>query len=159
MKLGFFTMPMHPPGRNYTQTLKEDREAVLLADRLGYCEAFIGEHITDVCETIPSCLTFIASVAHETRQIKLGSGTVNLPNNHPAQVAAHVAMVDHLLEGRFLFGIGPGGLRSDMEACGNSMPTAARCSSRRSTISLRCGRATRRTTWRGGSGTFPPNAP
>ena len=119
MKLGFFTMPMHPPGRNYTQTLKEDREAVLLADKLGYCEAFIGEHITDVCETIPSCLTFIASVAHETKQIRLGSGTVNLPNNHPVQVASHVAMVDHLLEGRFIFGIGPGGLRSDMEVCGN----------------------------------------
>src|SRR5688572_21682322 len=119
MRLGFFTMPMHPPHRNYTQTLKEDREAVLLADRLGFCEAFIGEHVTDVCESIPSCLTFIASVAHETKQIRLGSGTVNLPNNHPAQVAAHVAMVDHMLEGRFLFGIGPGGLRSDMEVFGN----------------------------------------
>ena len=119
MKLGFFTMPMHPLGRNYTQTLKEDREAVLLADGLGFCEAFIGEHITDACETIPSCLTFIASVAHDTKRIHLGSGTVNLPNNHPAQVAAHVAMVDHMLEGRFLFGIGPGGLRSDMEVCGN----------------------------------------
>ncbi len=34
MKLGFFTMPMHPPGRNYTQTLKEDREAVLLAEKV-----------------------------------------------------------------------------------------------------------------------------
>ena len=119
MKLGFFTMPMHPPGRNYTETLKEDRAAVLLADKLGYCDAFIGEHVTDVCESIPSCLTFIASVAHDTKQIRLGSGTVNLPNNHPAQVAAHVAMVDHMLEGRFLFGIGPGGLRSDMEALGN----------------------------------------
>jgi alkanesulfonate monooxygenase SsuD/methylene tetrahydromethanopterin reductase-like flavin-dependent oxidoreductase (luciferase family) len=119
MKLGFFTMPMHPPGRNYTQTLKEDREAVLLADRLGYCEAFIGEHVTDVCESIPSCLAFIASVAHDTKQIKLGSGTVNLPNQHPAHVAATVAMVDHMLEGRFLFGIGPGGLRSDMEVMGN----------------------------------------
>jgi len=119
MKLGFFTMPMHPPGRNYTETLKEDREAVLMADRLGYSEAYIGEHVTDECESIPSCLTFIASVAHDTRQIKLGSGTVNLPNTHPALVAAHVAMVDHMLEGRFLFGIGPGGLRSDMEVFGN----------------------------------------
>ena len=119
MKLGFFTMPIHPPGRDYTQTLKEDREAVLLADRLGYCEAYIGEHVTDVCESIPSCLTFIASLAHDTQQIRLGSGTVNLPNNHPAQVAAHVAMVDHMLEGRFVFGIGPGGLRSDMEVLGN----------------------------------------
>ena len=119
MKLGFFTMPMHPPGRSYTQTLKEDRAAVLLADDLGYSEAFIGEHVTDICESIPSCLAFIASVAHATRQIKLGSGTVNLPNNHPAQVAAQVAMIDHMLEGRFLFGIGPGGLRSDMEMMGN----------------------------------------
>ncbi len=119
MKLGFFTMPMHPPERNYTQTLKEDRAAVLLADALGYSEAYIGEHVTDICESIPSCLAFIASVADVTKQIKLGSGTVNLPNNHPAQVAATVAMIDHMLEGRFLFGIGPGGLRSDMEMMGN----------------------------------------
>ena len=119
LKLGFFTMPIHPASRDYTQTLREDREAVLLADRLGFAEAFIGEHFTDLCETIPSCLSFIASLAHDTRQIRLGSGTVNLPNSHPVQVAAHVSMIDHLLEGRFLFGIGPGGLRSDWEAMGN----------------------------------------
>lgn len=119
MKLGYFTMPIHPPERNYTQTLKEDREAVLLADALGYSDAFIGEHTTDICENIPSCLAFIASLAHETKQIRLGSGTVNLPNSHPAAVAANVAMVDHMLEGRFLFGIGPGGLRSDQEVFGN----------------------------------------
>ena len=119
MKLGFFTMPIHPPTRNYTQTLKEDREAVLLASRNGFAEAFIGEHITDVCETIPSCLSFIASVAHETGEMRLGSGTLNLPNTHPAQVAAHVAQIDHMLEGRFILGIGPGGLRSDWEVFGN----------------------------------------
>ena len=119
MKLGFFTMPIHPVGRNYTQTLKEDREAFLLADRLGYCEAYIGEHMTDVCESIPDSLAFLASLVHDTRSIKLGSGTVNLPNNHPVQVASKAAMLDHMLEGRFIFGIGPGGLRSDMEVCGN----------------------------------------
>jgi len=119
MKLGFFTMPIHPASRNYTQTLKEDREAILLADRLGYVEAFIGEHITDVCESIPSCLSFIASLIHDTKQIRLGPGTLNLPNSHPAQVAAHVAMIDHMLEGRFILGIGPGGLRSDWEVFGN----------------------------------------
>ena len=100
MRLGYFTMPMHPPGRDYTQTLKEDREAVLLADRLGFCEAYIGEHVSDRCETIPSCLSFIASLAHDTKQIKLGSGTVNLPNSHPVQIASKAAMVDHMLEGR-----------------------------------------------------------
>jgi alkanesulfonate monooxygenase SsuD/methylene tetrahydromethanopterin reductase-like flavin-dependent oxidoreductase (luciferase family) len=119
MKLGYFTMPLHPPERDYTETLKEDREAILLADRLGYVEAFVGEHVTDKAETITSCLMFIASLISETRHIKLGSGTVNMPNNHPAQVAAQVAMLDHLLEGRFLFGISPGGLLSDAEVFGN----------------------------------------
>lgn len=119
MKLGYFTMPLHPPSRDYTQTLKEDREAIVLADRLGYCEAFVGEHVTDQAETITSCLMFIASLMSETKQIKLGSGTVNLPNSHPAAVAAQVAMIDHLLQGRFLLGISPGGLRSDAEVFGN----------------------------------------
>jgi alkanesulfonate monooxygenase SsuD/methylene tetrahydromethanopterin reductase-like flavin-dependent oxidoreductase (luciferase family) len=119
MKLGYFTMPLHPPERNYSETLKEDRESIILADRLGYCEAFVGEHVTDRAESITSCLVFIASLMAETKRIKLGSGTVNLPNNHPAAVAAQVAMLDHLLQGRFLFGISPGGLRSDAEVFGN----------------------------------------
>jgi alkanesulfonate monooxygenase SsuD/methylene tetrahydromethanopterin reductase-like flavin-dependent oxidoreductase (luciferase family) len=119
MKLGYFTMPLHPPSRNYVETLKEDREAILLADKLGYSEAFVGEHVTDLAETITSCLTFIASLIHETKRIRLGTGTVNLPNNHPAAVAAQVAMVDNMLEGRFNFGISPGGLLSDAEIFGN----------------------------------------
>ncbi|MDE1969344.1 MAG: LLM class flavin-dependent oxidoreductase [Alphaproteobacteria bacterium] len=119
MKLGFFIMPLHPPERDYTATLKEDREAILLADRLGYAEAFVGEHITDRAETVTSCLMFLASLAHETKRIKLGSGTINIPNSHPATIAAQVAMIDHMLEGRFLMGISPGGLLSDAEVFGN----------------------------------------
>jgi alkanesulfonate monooxygenase SsuD/methylene tetrahydromethanopterin reductase-like flavin-dependent oxidoreductase (luciferase family) len=119
MKLGMFMMPLHPPGKNYVQTLREDREAVLLADKLGYSEAFVGEHITDVAESITSCLMFLASLAHETKNIVLGSGTINLPNTHPATVAAQVAMLDHMLEGRFIMGISPGGLMSDVEVFGN----------------------------------------
>lgn len=119
MKLSYFTMPLHPPGRDYLRTLAEDREAILLADRLGYHEAFVGEHVTDRAETITSCLMFLASLAYHTRDIRLGSGTVNLPNSHPAAVAAQVAMIDHMLGGRFVFGISPGGLRSDAEVFGN----------------------------------------
>ena len=45
LKLGFFIQPVHPPSRSYADVLREDREAVVLADRLGYREAFIGEHL------------------------------------------------------------------------------------------------------------------
>src|SRR5260221_6247920 len=108
-------MPLHPVGRDWRRTLAEDREAVLFAEQLGFEEAFIGEHLTDVAETITSCLIFIATLAHDTKRIKLGSGTVNLANRHPAATAAEIAMVDTLLEGRFILGVGPGGLRSDAE--------------------------------------------
>ena len=36
MKLAMFMMPVHPPSRQPSETLAEDREAILLADRLGY---------------------------------------------------------------------------------------------------------------------------
>jgi len=62
-ELGFFTMPCIPGG-SYTQTLKEDREAVLLADRLGYCEAYIGEHVT-TCANRSLRADFYRSVAHD----------------------------------------------------------------------------------------------
>lgn len=119
VKLGTFMMPLHPPGRSATQTLAEDREAILLADRLGYCEAFVGEHVTDLAENVTSCLMFLASLAHETQNIVLGSGTINMPNSHPAAIAAQVAMLDHMLKGRFIMGISPGGLMSDAEVFGN----------------------------------------
>jgi alkanesulfonate monooxygenase SsuD/methylene tetrahydromethanopterin reductase-like flavin-dependent oxidoreductase (luciferase family) len=119
MKYSTFMMPLHPPGRNITETLQEDRQAIILADQLGFSEAYVGEHVTDAAETVTSSLIFLASLASETHQIKLGSGTLNLPNTHPAHIAAQVAMIDHLLKGRFIMGISPGGLMSDAEVFGN----------------------------------------
>src|SRR3954466_9552345 len=119
MKLGFFTMPIHPLGKDWRQSLREDREAFILADELGFSEGFVGEHATDQAENITSCAMFIATLAEATRRIRLGTGTVNMPNSHPAAVAAQLAMLDHLLDGRFIFGISPGGLLSDAEVFGN----------------------------------------
>ena len=119
MKLGFFTMPIHPVDKDWRLSLKEDREAFLLADELGFTEAYVGEHITDRAENITSSIAFIAWLAAATKQIKLGTGTVNMPNAHPAAVAASIAMLDHMLDGRLIFGISPGGLLSDAEVFGN----------------------------------------
>ena len=119
MNLGYFTMPLHPPERDYAETLAEDREAIVLADRLGFAEAFVGEHATDVAESVTDSAVFLASLAHLTKRIRLGTGTVNLPNGHPAAIATKIAMLDTILEGRFVFGISPGGLPSDWEVFGN----------------------------------------
>ena len=119
MNLGFFTMPIHPVDKDWRKSLHEDRAAFLLADELGFTEAYVGEHTTDAAENITHCISFIAWIAAATKQIKLGTGTVNLPNTHPAAVAGQVAMLDHMLDGRFIFGISPGGLATDAEVFGS----------------------------------------
>jgi len=119
MDIGFFTMPIHPIDKDYKKTLSEDREAFLLADKLGFSEAYCGEHVTDSAENITSSALFIASLASETKSIRLGTGTVNMPNSHPAAIAGQIAMLDHMLDGRLNFGISPGGLASDAEVFGN----------------------------------------
>ncbi|WP_407900816.1 LLM class flavin-dependent oxidoreductase [Scytonema sp. NUACC26] len=104
--------------RPYADVLREDREAVVLADRLGYREAFIGEHLVDSAETISSSLAFIAHLADACPSITFGTGVLPLANYHPVMAAAQVAMVDHLVHGRLVLGVGPG-VRGDAEAIGD----------------------------------------
>ena len=118
MRLGYFTMPVHPMHRNWTETLKEDREAIILADKLGFHDAFMGEHLTDRCENVTNSMLFQATLISETKQIKLATGTTNLSQMHPVLVAVQAAMFDHLAEGRFILGISAGALPSDSEALG-----------------------------------------
>ena len=77
MKLGYFTMPIHPVAKDWRQSLREDREAFMLADELGFTEAYAGEHATDRAENITSCAMFLATLAGATKQIRLGIGTVS----------------------------------------------------------------------------------
>src|SRR5947199_152952 len=84
MNLGFFTMPIHPVEKDWRTSLREDREAFILADELGYTEGYVGEHHTDRAENITSCMMFISTLIDATRRIKLGTGTINMPNNQTA---------------------------------------------------------------------------
>ncbi|HET9977681.1 MAG TPA: LLM class flavin-dependent oxidoreductase, partial [Burkholderiaceae bacterium] len=88
MKLGMFMMPMHALGRDPLVTLREDRETVILADRLGLHDIFVGEHLTDTTENITNSMMFLATLIHSTRTIKLASGTCNLSQSHPVLLAA-----------------------------------------------------------------------
>lgn len=118
MRLGYFSMPMHPAGRAWADTLREDAEAVILADQLRFHDAFIGEHLTDRHENITNSLVFLATVIRSTESIRLATGTTNLSQQHPVLVAANSAMFDHLSDGRFILGISAGALASDAEALG-----------------------------------------
>ena len=115
MRLGMFMQPVHDVNRDQTQVIEEDRETILLADKLGFHEVWVGEHASATVEPITAPLVFLATLLGETKSIKLGTGVFCLPNHHPAQVAAQAALFDHLSRGRFQMGIGTGSLSSDVE--------------------------------------------
>lgn len=118
MRLGLFGMPLHPADRPRSEVYDEDLDRIVYADELGFDEVFVGEHISCPTEPIAAPLMFLSALLSRTTNIRLGTGVLALPNHHPAIVAAEVAQFDHLAKGRFLFGIGPGGLASDMELFG-----------------------------------------
>ena len=122
MRLGLFMMPLHPPTRDYHEMLDEDFDAVLHADALGFDDVWIGEHFTSMTEPITSPLMFMAKAIPLTKRIRFCTGVLNLPQQHPGVIAGFAAMFDHLAEGRFVMGIGPGGLPSDFEMFGLDDP-------------------------------------
>src|SRR5277367_2765117 len=115
MELGIFMMPLHPPHRSPTDTYEEDLDKVVLADKLGFAEAWVGQHFTAATEPIASPLMFMSASIRETKTIKFCTGVINLPCHHPATVAAEIAQFDHMSRGRLIFGIGPGALATDFQ--------------------------------------------
>jgi alkanesulfonate monooxygenase SsuD/methylene tetrahydromethanopterin reductase-like flavin-dependent oxidoreductase (luciferase family) len=122
VNVGMFSMPFHPPHRPYADILREDRQAFVKADALGFTEAYVGEHTSSGSERVTAPLVFLASVLESTKRIRLGTGVINMPQHHPASVAADAAMFDHLSGGRFIMGVGPGSLASDVELFGIQKP-------------------------------------
>jgi len=112
-------MPLHPADKDFGISYEEDRQLVLLADKLNYKEAWMGEHYSSTAEPVTSPLIFNASLISETKQIKFGTGVISLPQQHPAVVAGQVSLLDHLSKGRVIMGVGAGGLVSDWELFGN----------------------------------------
>ncbi|MCH8940064.1 MAG: LLM class flavin-dependent oxidoreductase [Chloroflexi bacterium] len=118
MEVGYFTMPMHPPGSDISQTLEDDLQQIITLDKLGYKEAWIGEHFTTVWENIPAPDLFIAQALALTKNIILGTGVTCMPNHNPFVVAHRIAQLDQMAKGRFHWGVGSGGFPGDFEVFG-----------------------------------------
>jgi alkanesulfonate monooxygenase SsuD/methylene tetrahydromethanopterin reductase-like flavin-dependent oxidoreductase (luciferase family) len=114
MQLGLFMMPLHPPYRPIADCYDRDIEQLVAADRLGFAEAWLGEHFTEKWENAPAPDLMIAKALALTERIRFGTGVTLLGMHEPVYLAHRVAMLDHLARGRFQWGIGLGGIPTDM---------------------------------------------
>jgi limonene 1,2-monooxygenase len=126
MQFGIFLAPFHRRGDNPTLAMARDLEMVELLDRLGYDEAWIGEHHSAGWEIIASPELMIAAAAERTKHIRIGSGVTSLPYHHPFLVAQRFVQLDHMTRGRAMLGCGPGALVSDAYMLGIDPETQRR---------------------------------
>jgi probable F420-dependent oxidoreductase len=109
------TEPAHGP---WLPTIDELVTLVQLVDRSGYDSLWVGDHISFAVPILDPLLQ-LAQAAMVSRRLTLGTSVYLLPLRHPAPVAKQVATLDHLTEGRLVFGVGVGGeFRREYEACG-----------------------------------------
>lgn len=113
LRFGIFLAPFHPAGHNPTLLIQRDLDLMVHLDRLGFDEAWIGEHHSGGWEMIAAPEIFLAAAAERTRHIRLGTGVTSLCYHHPLIVADRMVFLDHLTKGRTMLGVGPGALPSD----------------------------------------------
>jgi probable F420-dependent oxidoreductase len=115
------TEPADAPWR---PTIGEMQTLVQLVDDCGYDSLWVGDHIAFAVAILDPLLQ-LAQAAVVSRRLKLGTNVYLLPLRHPVPVAKQVATLDHLSEGRLIFGVGVGGeFPKEFEACG--VPLAER---------------------------------
>src|ERR1700712_6142510 len=118
MRFGNFMAPFHPVGQNPTLAIERDLDLIGAMDRLGFHEAWIGEHHSAGFEIIASPEVFIGVAAERPKRIKLGTGVSSLPYHNPLMLADRMVLLDHITRGRAMLGCGPGQLTSDAHMLG-----------------------------------------
>ena len=108
---GYFTLsdnyyPDNP--RSASDFVLEIREQAILADKLGYTSAWIGEHHFDRLGVNSRPDILLASIIPETENIRLAPAVNVLPIHHPIHVAEMWATLDLLSDGRVDYACGRG---------------------------------------------------
>ena len=100
-------------GSNATESLQETIELARLADELGYTRYWLSEHHNSATLATGSPEVMIARLGAETKNIRLGSGGMMMPNHSTLRVTENFRVLEALYPNRIDLGMGraPGGDR------------------------------------------------
>ena len=107
MDFGLFTMFSTREGASQFHTFQEWFNVVQVAEDAGLDTLWLGEsHFRPQRAVLASPLVGASAVAARTKRIRVGLAVQVLPLANPLRVAEEAAIVDHISEGRLLFGVG-----------------------------------------------------
>lgn len=116
MQLKLSVLDQTPIRKNNTaeDSLQESIELARLTDSLGYTRYWLSEHHNSITLAGAAPEIMIGRLGGETKQIRLGSGGIMLPNHSSLKVAENFRMLEALYPHRIDLGVGraPGGDRA-----------------------------------------------
>lgn len=121
MQFGLFYEWPNPTLRNWKTLFEEGVEQIQYSEELGFDYCLIAEHHFTTYGNSPSPLLQALYIGQRTRRIKIGTASVILPVWQPLRLAEEVAVLDNLLEGRFMCGIGRGYQSYEMAGFGSDV--------------------------------------
>ena len=107
MDFGLFTMYMVREGAPQIEAFREWMKLIETAEEVGLDSVWLGEtHFRPQRAVLASPLVAAGAVAARTSRINVGIAVQVLPLANPVRVAEESAMIDHMSEGRLVFGVG-----------------------------------------------------
>jgi len=101
---------------NASETFQKTKEIAQLADNLGYKRFWLAEHHNMAHVASSATVVLIGYIASQTKDIRVGSGGIMLPNHSPLIVAEQFGTLQTLYPNRIDLGLG--------RAPGTDQPTA-----------------------------------
>ena len=93
-------------GSNATETMQKTKELAQLADDLGYKRLWLAEHHNMAHVASTATVVLIGFIAGQTKNIRVGSGGIMLPNHSPLIVAEQFGTLGVLYPDRIDLGLG-----------------------------------------------------
>ena len=121
MQFGLFYEWPNPTLRPWKTLFEEGVEQIQYSEAVGFDYCLIAEHHFTTYGNSPAPLMQALYIGQRTRRLKIGTAAVILPVWQPLRLAEEIAVLDNLLEGRFMCGIGRGYQSYEMAGFGGSV--------------------------------------
>ena len=121
MKFGLFLEWPNPTLRNWKTLFEEGVQQVQYSEEMGFDYCLIAEHHFTNYGNSPAPLMQALYIGQRTRRIKIGTASVILPVWQPLRLAEEIAVLDNLIDGRLMCGVGRGYQGYEMAGFGSDL--------------------------------------
>ena len=118
MRFGLLLTSVHDRGVPPGQQIAEHQELISLAVDAGMDLVVAGQHFVAPNLRYLQPIPYLASLAAQFPSVRVATGIILLPLNHPVRVAEEAATLDVITNGRMILGVGGGYLQDEFDAFG-----------------------------------------